>query len=375
MNEDPRIAEAKAKDMDKLIAALKIGNLKRIRDERTGPCPKCGGADRFNVNVRKNQFLCRICGAKGDQIGLVRFVLDLDFLGALEWMCGLKPVLSPEQAKLRQNDEDKRREEKAKEAAQFRARAIADARRIWEAGRAAEASPVRDYLALRGISPDLLPRLPICLRYAPDLPYMVENPAPQGRDDKYIEAWRGPAMLAAIQGPDNRFCAVHRTWFDLDQPQGKAAILHPITGAKMARKKILGSKKGGAIRLCRGDGPVMVMGEGIETTFTAAVAGVWPEAHFWAGVDLGNMAGSRMLGKGLRYAGIPDLTDADAFVPPPWVKHLIFVQDGDSDPRDTTAKLCAGLRRAMVHRPGLRGQIAACPDGLDLNDVLLGSHE
>ncbi len=375
MNEDPRIAEAKAKDMDSLIASLQISGLKRAGAERIGPCPICGGDDRFAINTRKAQFQCRRCGGKGDQIGLVRFVLRLDFLAALDWICGPRQEVSATEMAERAARDAENKARKEAEAAKFRAKAIADARRIWEAGRAAEASPVRDYLALRGISPDLLPRLPICLRYAPDLPYMVENPAPQGRDDKYIEAWRGPAMLAAIQGPDNRFCAVHRTWFDLDQPQGKAAILHPVTGAKMARKKILGAKKGGAIRLCRGDGPVMVMGEGIETTFTAAVAGVWPAAHFWAGVDLGNMAGSRMLGKGLRYAGIPDLTDADAFVPPPWVKHLIFVQDGDSDPRDTTAKLCAGLRRAMVHRPGLRGQIAACPDGQDLNDVLLGSHE
>lgn len=375
MIEDPRIAEAKSKDMDGLIASLQISGLKRAGAERIGPCPICGGDDRFAINIRKNQFQCRRCGGKGDQIGLVRFVLGLDFLAALDWICGPRQELSPEERALREKRDAENRRRKEEEAAKFRAKAIADARRIWEAGKPAEASPVRDYLAARGILPTLLPRLPICLRYAPDLPYMVENPAPQGRDDKYLEAHSGPAMLAAIQGPDGKFCAVHRTWFDLSQPQGKAQILHPVTGAKMARKKILGSKKGGAIRLVRGDGPVMVMGEGIETTFTAAIAGVWPGAHFWAGVDLGNMAGSRMLGKGLRYAGLPDLTDAEAFVPPPWVDRLIYVQDGDSDPRDTTAKLQAGLRRAMALRPGLRGQIAACPTGLDLNDVLLGIQE
>lgn len=373
--DDPRIAEAKRRSMDDLIAQLQISGLKRAGVERIGPCPMCGGDDRFGINTRKNQWQCRRCGGKGDQIALVQFVLGLDFPAALEWLCGPRQELSAEERAARAARDAENQRRKEAEAAKFRAKAIADARRIWEAGQDAAVSPVRDYLAARGITPDHLPRLPICLRYAPNLAYMVENPAPQGRDDRFLQAHRGPAMLAAIQGPDGRFCAVHRTWFDLSRPQGKVAILHPVTGEKMARKKILGSKKGGAIRLSRGAGAMLVMGEGIETTLTAAIAGVWPEAHFWAGVDLGNMAGARMLGKGQRYAGIPDLGDAEAFVPPPWVAHLIFVQDGDSDPRDTTAKLQAGLRRAMAHRPGLRAQIAACPPGRDLNDVLTGSAE
>lgn len=375
MSDDPRIADAKRRSMDDLIAQLQITGLKRAGVERIGPCPMCGGDDRFGINVRKAQWQCRRCGGKGDQIALVQFVMGLDFPGALDWMCGPRQELTAAEIAERAARDAENQRRKEAEAAKFRAKAVADARRIWEAGRPAEASPVRDYLAARGITPDLLPRLPISLRYAPDLPYMVESKAATGPQDRYIEAHRGPAMLAAIQGPDNKFCAVHRTWFDLTRPQGKAQIVHPDTGDVMARKKILGAKKGGAIRLVRGDGPVLVMGEGIETTFTAAIAGVWPGAHFWAGVDLGNMAGARMLGKGQRYAGIPDLSDTEAFVPPGWVNHLIYVQDGDSDPRTTTAKLQAGIRRAMAHRPGLRGQIAACPDGLDLNDVLMRKPE
>lgn len=374
-SEDPRIQEAKSKDMDALIGQLQIAGLKRGGAERTGPCPICGGDDRFSINTRKAQFQCRRCGGKGDQISLVQFVLGLDFPAALEWLCGPRQELSADEMAIRAARDAENARRKEAEAAQFRAKAISDARRIWESGRAAEGSLVRDYLSLRGIDPGLLPRLPVCLRFAADLPYMVENPSPNGREDRWIEAHRGPAMLAAIQGPDNRFSAVHQTWFDLDQPQGKALILHPVTGQKMARKKMRGSKKGGAIRLRPGTDSVMVMGEGIETTFTAAIAGVWPNANFWAGCDLGNMAGQRMLGKGQRYAGIPDMSDGDAFIPPPWVTQLVFVQDGDSDPRDTAAKLRAGLRRAMALRPGLKGQIAACPTGLDLNDVLLGKPE
>jgi hypothetical protein len=117
----------------------------------------------------------------------------------------------------------------------------------------------------------------------------------------------------------------------------------------------------------------MVMGEGIETTLSAMVSGVDAGAMFWAGVDLGNMAGRRVIrGEGMKFAGLPDLDDDEAFVPPACVERLVYVMDGDSDPRLTRAKLEAGLRRAMVMRPGLQGQIAMAPQGLDLNDVLMG---
>ena len=370
--DDPRIAQAKSLGMAEVMQRLDLTGLKRGGVSWDGPCPICGGENRFWINTRKATFGCRKCGGSGDQIGLVMFVLGLEFLPALDWLFGPRQEISEEESARRAARDAENAARKAAEAARYRAKAIADAAEIWAAGRAAEASLVRDYLAARGITADLLPALPSCLRFAPNLPYMVANPD-QSSPTKWIEAHRGPAMLAAVQGQNDRLCAVHRTWFDLDQPQGKAKILHPVTGEVMPRKKVLGAKKGGAIRLHRGamDCRTLIMGEGIETTFTAQIAAVWPDAHFWAGVDLGNMAGQRISGKGLKFAGIPDLQDDDAFVPPPWVDRLIYVKDGDSDPRDTQSKLEAGLRRAMVLRPGLRGQIAACPDGADLNDLLI----
>lgn len=363
---DPRISEAKARDIVDVLALLQVTGLKGRKPNLAGPCPKCGGDDRFWVDTRKNACGCRICGGGGDTIALVMFVRDVDFKAALDWMCGPAPVLSDEERRAREARDAENKARKDKAEAAFRANAISEARAIWVAGQSAEDSPVRDYLALRGITRALLPRLPACLRYHPALPYMVQD-----ANGAWIEAHRGPAMLAAIQGPDDRFSAVHRTWFDLAAPQGKVDLGLDSAGKKRARKKAWGSKKGGAIRLVRGTSNVLVMGEGIETTLTAAVAGVWPEAHFWAGVDLGNMSGPRQMGKGLMYAGIPDLEDDEAFLPPAWVQHLIYVQDGDSDPRSTRAKLLAGARRAMLRIPGLRAQIAPCPEGKDLNDVLL----
>ena len=368
--DDLRLARAKGFDMGRLIDLLQISGLKRAGREHIGPCPRCGGTDRFSVNTAKNLFQCRRCEGKGDQIGLVMFALGIDFRAALEWLVGPSQELSPkERAEIEARDRANR-ERKAKAEAAFREKAISEARAIWNACRPAEDSPVRDYLAARGITCALLPRLPRALRYHPALSYMVQDAKGQ-----WVEAHKGPAMVAAIQHANGRARAVHRTWFDTAAPLGKIKILHPETQEPQARKKAWGAKKGGAIRLTEHASPVLVMGEGIETTLSAMVAGAFDGAMFWAGVDLGNMSGQRQSGKGLRYAGLPDLDDGEAFVPPPGVERLVYVMDGDSEPRDTRAKLEAGLRRAMALRPGLRGQIVRVPSGFDLNDVLLGLHK
>ena len=366
---DYRLSDAKAKPIEEVIHILGIQGLVRTGNEMVGPCPACGGRDRFGVNLRKGVFLCRRCDAKGGNIDLVMLVNGLEFKAALDWLCGPLQGISEEERRAREKRAEQNRLVNEARAARERQEAIDAAREIWAAAEPAEGTAVRDYLIRRGIPLDLLPVLPKCLRFAASLPYTVK--AEKGWDVIH----RGPAMLAAVQAPHGRLSAVHRTWIDLDRPNGKAAIADPKTGEALPAKKVIGSKKGGAIRLSGNahQAPVMVMGEGIETTLSAMISGVDAGAMFWAGVDLGNMAGRRVTrGEGMKYAGRPDLEDDEAFVPPPGVQRLVYVMDGDSEPRLTRAKLEAGLRRAMVKRPGLRGQIAAAPQGLDLNDVLVG---
>jgi DNA primase len=45
--------------------------LKRTSEGFAGPCPRCGGTDRFSVSTRKQVFNCRGCRGKGDVIDLV----------------------------------------------------------------------------------------------------------------------------------------------------------------------------------------------------------------------------------------------------------------------------------------------------------------
>ncbi|PTX45621.1 CHC2-type zinc finger protein [Gemmobacter caeni] len=351
-------------DMAEVANRLAIQGLQRAGREMIGPCPRCGGTDRFGINTQKRVFQCRRCGGKGGNVDLVMFVMGTSFPAALEWLCGSVEGVSPEERRQRERQAAENKARNDAKAAAAREQARREAREIWEQGQPAQDSPVHDYLALRGIPRARFPRLPVCLRFHPSLGYMVQV------DRKWVEAHRGPAMLAAIQGPDGRFIGVHRTWFDTSRPKGKPEILHPVSGDRLKVKKSLGSVKGGSLRLTP-PGRVLIMGEGIETTLTALLADEPPGASYWAGVSLGNMAGQRQLGQGMKYAGLPDLGDTEAFVPPAGVERLIFVQDGDSEPRLTRAQLLSGIRRAMALRPGLRGQVVPCPAGVDLNDVLM----
>ena len=375
MAEDARIKQALEKSIADIADRLEIKDLRPASGELVGPCPRCGGDDRFSVNPQRGVFYCRKeCGphCKGDLIALVRFVLDKSFPDALEWLVGPRQELSPAERREIERKAEANRQARAEAEARARREAIAAARKIWMRSTDAEGSLVRDYLAHRAITKQLLPVMPRCMRFMADCPYTVPDEERRGH---YRVVHRGPAMIAAVQGPQNILTAVHRTWIDLDQPSGKAVITDPLGRlTDLPAKKVLGSKKGGAIRLCSPlNATTLVMGEGIETTLSGRIS----EQHrsvsaFWAGVDLGNMAGRRKLGEGLKYAGIPDLDDDEAFVPPAQITRLIFIQDGDSDPKLTRAKLQAGLRRAMFKRPGLTGAIVFPGEGLDLNDVLRG---
>jgi hypothetical protein len=85
---------AKARAVDILDVAGKRPDLKltsgRGGKELTGPCPTCGGDDRFAVTstAQKKVFNCRGCDKSGDVIELVRFLDGCTFEGAVEKLTG-----------------------------------------------------------------------------------------------------------------------------------------------------------------------------------------------------------------------------------------------------------------------------------------------
>ena len=63
----------------------------RGKNERCGPCPICGGDDRFSINVAKQIFNCRGCGKGGDVIDLVQLLDGVDFVVAGTTLAGEPP--------------------------------------------------------------------------------------------------------------------------------------------------------------------------------------------------------------------------------------------------------------------------------------------
>jgi DNA primase len=60
----------------------------RGKVERTGPCPLCGGNDRFSINTKKNVFNCRGCDVGGSVIDLVMHLDHVDFATAVTSLAG-----------------------------------------------------------------------------------------------------------------------------------------------------------------------------------------------------------------------------------------------------------------------------------------------
>jgi CHC2 zinc finger len=84
-----RLDKARAVRIEDEIA--RRGIILRGKNERCGPCPVCGGDDRFSINVSKQVFNCRGCNVGGDVIALVQHLDGCDFITAATTLAGPKP--------------------------------------------------------------------------------------------------------------------------------------------------------------------------------------------------------------------------------------------------------------------------------------------
>ena len=83
---DARVLQARSVPIESELARRGI-NL-RGRVDRCGPCPRCGGHDRFSINTVKGVFNCRRCDAAGDVITLVQLLDGVGFNEAVAWLAG-----------------------------------------------------------------------------------------------------------------------------------------------------------------------------------------------------------------------------------------------------------------------------------------------
>jgi hypothetical protein len=87
LDNDALIEQARNVRIEDVVARHGI-KLRRSGQERIGPCPKCGGTDRFSINPAKGVFNCRGCQRGGDVIELVEFLDGVDFPRAIKTLTG-----------------------------------------------------------------------------------------------------------------------------------------------------------------------------------------------------------------------------------------------------------------------------------------------
>ena len=113
MTDRRRLERARTVRIEDEIARRGIRLKGRI--DRCGPCPVCGGHDRFAINVRKQCFICRGCGIAGDVIKLVQHLDNCAFVSAVETLFGddVRPQASPPAKKQISDDYEREQHRKA----------------------------------------------------------------------------------------------------------------------------------------------------------------------------------------------------------------------------------------------------------------------
>jgi hypothetical protein len=90
---DPWVQQAHSVPIEDELARRGIHLRGKI--ERAGPCPVCGGTDRFSINTEKQLWNCRGCGKGGDVIDLVQHIDGSDFTAACTMLAGERPQAKP----------------------------------------------------------------------------------------------------------------------------------------------------------------------------------------------------------------------------------------------------------------------------------------
>lgn len=198
----------------------------------------------LSVNEIKGLWCCHGCGAGGSAIDLVMRLDRVELAEAVERLAvragaAARPITPPPAA----TDHN-----------------IEFSRRIWREARPAAGTLVEAYLRSRGLTGPVPPTI----QYHSGL---LHSPT----------RLKLPAMIGAVTiWPGREIAGIHRTYLTAE---GRKA---PVTAPKMT----LGSCKGGAIRLGPA-GPDLVIGEGLETTFSVAQAVGRPG---WAAMSASNLS-------------------------------------------------------------------------------------
>lgn len=369
----------RARDVPIMDVVSMLGaRLKRAGNEHVGPCPLCGGDDRFAVKPSENVFVCRGSGG-GDGIAMAMHVRSLEFVAACELILDEPPPRgghdTPPQPINAEAERERREDQKARKAEHGeRVRSQEDRVRQAVIALVERSVPIAGthgeaYLKGRGIHATA--EQLASLRFIQALEYRgyVEG----GEAEQLIGEY--PCIIAPMVNAAGEIVGVHRTYLDRVKPIKRPRDEVTLAGGKKAEnlaKKMFGSK--GLIRI----GPVMpvmAVAEGIENALSWYGLGYGPDdVCIAAAGDLGWLAGGctgTVPHPTLRKRVIPNAVPDPArpgMAMPAEVKELILLGDGDSDPANTRAHLLTAARR---HRgAGRMVNIHMAPDGADWSDAL-----
>ncbi|THH38659.1 hypothetical protein E4Z66_03565 [Aliishimia ponticola] len=267
----------------------------------SAPCPIC------QTERRKQQNALTLSDAPGGRLLAhckKNHCAFTDILAALGLARG--DYRAPDAVEVAQREAERRAED-AKRAAQ--------AQQCWQEAGPITGTVAETYLRGRKISCEL----PDSLRFHPNA---WHRPS----------AKRHPAMVALVDGA--RGFAVHRT-FLLPDGTGKARI----DPAKM----MLGNVAGGAVRLTKAHGP-LVVAEGVETALSLSCGFLRAPATIWAALSTSGLRGLCL---------------------PPEPSRLTIAPDGDPEGRAAAHNLAT---RASAL--GWQVSLLPAPDGRDWNDIL-----
>jgi len=283
--------------------------LRRTGNELVGSCPKCGGRDRFAINVRKQVWCCRKCDKGGDILDLVQHIDGVRLGEAVRLLTGMvssKPPTRSSEPKIVVKDDPLPPPDGMKAA-----------ERIWRETVEIAGTEGEAYFHRRGIPIEDVPNYG-GLRFHPRCPWgQGTTPSVVGR------------FTDAITG----------------EPKG--IWRRPVDGSK---PKALGPMGGCVIRLWPDEDVTtgLVLGEGVETTLAAATRFTYRGTLLqpaWASASAGSLESFPILG------GIETLT---------------IIADHDENGRgQEAAQRCADRwskagREATIFTPRERG---------DFNDI------
>jgi len=286
-----------------------------LRLKKAGPCPACGGRDRYVFDDRhgRGDFYCRGCGA-GDGFQLLQRVHGWSFRDALNRVAAIAGLAGPRAAST-----EIARPAPTHRPAQptRRVREILD--HACEPGDAADVVP---YLLSRHLWP--LPST-CTLRAHASLEYWQER----------RRLGRYSALLAEIRDLDGELVTLHVTFL------AKGAKLTGVEPRKILSP--LTDRLGCAARLAPITGEVLGIAEGIETALAA---------HQLHGVTTWAALNTPLLAK---------------FEPPPAIRTLVIFADRDAPGLEAAARLIERLQGRV--RAELRVPPAPAKDWAD---VLMG---